>query len=194
MPVNSRVYLADDVWVRPKRLARLDVVVRAAGGNGAPAMGGGGGSALERRSIPLQDIPDEVPVTVGQQGGPSAFGELVCQGGKSGAAGGGGGYGPFRGGAGSSGTGQSVTMAPISMIAGGGGGGSTGGKSGLDLRSGAGPLWPEYIQSGRGGGTNQNGEWPAGGGGRGTTLGGAGVVTVVEYLSETDPIEWEDSE
>lgn len=191
MPINTRAYLADATWERPLRLTRLDVFVRAAGGNGSSARGGGGGSALVRQSIPLQDIPESVSVMVGQQGGASSFGDLICQGGESGANGGTGGYGPFRGGSGKHGAGDSVTMVPISLVAGGGGGGGTGGISGLDLRSGSDPLWPEWIQSGRGGGLNQDGEWPAGGGGRGSTIGGAGVVTLIEYLSETDPISME---
>jgi len=178
-----RQFTDDGVWTKPASLVYMRVIVISAGGGGSSTRGGGGGGVVEIPDRPRMFWPDAATITVGKggagDGGYSEFEGVRVPGGKSGANGGAGAAAIIRGGAGSTGTGESTTSAPRSLLSGGGGGGVTGGTSGLGFRDGGTLLYAGVLQCGSGGGVGP-GEWPAGGGGRGGYAGADGCVTIIE--------------
>ncbi|MFC9874890.1 hypothetical protein [Nocardia salmonicida] len=196
MRTELRVYTENDVWTQAPRLQGIELVGRSAGGSGSATVGGGGGAAiLTPKRIRAADLPLTVSVIVGAPGssggagGDTSFGDIVVPGGQGGSTGGKGGLlAGMRGGAGGTAgqPGESVSSAPVRLLAGGGGGagsGSTGGRSGLVPAGGTSPAFWQHGQSGGGGNSGAAGGFPAGGGGAGA-LGAAGCLTIIEYYWE----------
>lgn len=209
---SVHVFTADGLWHKPARLVHVRLILAGAGagGYGPPgwidsASGGGGGAAVQSEWIRASELPDTVEVVVGgsarnTDGGDSRFLDFRAPGGTVGAQWndpGRGGLAPWRGGDGGAPNqdGESMSLIPITMLAGGGGGagsgGAWGGQSGGNFlidgsQSGTAPLlMPGLLQCGPGGSIHQPATWPAGGGGA-MQAGAAGVVTVIEttYVME----------
>ncbi|WP_378736096.1 hypothetical protein [Nocardia brasiliensis] len=193
-----RLYSANGTWHKPTDLESIEIIVRAGGGGGNATDGGGGGAAVHPRRIRASQLPDTIAITVGpggdlgNDGGTTAFGDLITAPPGLGADHGGtGGPSYIRGGngGGPGQPGESVTSGVVALLAGGGGGagsGSTGGASGLVPAGTSRPVLWEAGQSGGGGHDRRPGGFPAGGGGAGAH-GAAGLLTLIEYLFEPPP-------
>lgn len=182
-------------------------------GTGNGYGGGAGGASKTQRRIAARDLPATVAVTIGPagvggnsssrngtDGGDCLFGTFLRVGGGKGArttSAGVGGEGIYRGGNGGNpgSAGQSKPLRPsdyLSAPGGGAGGGSTGGSSGAVPPNTSLPILWQTTQSGGGGNSGTSGGMPGGGGGGGQApsvpagSGGAGCITVIEYLYDEE--------
>jgi hypothetical protein len=84
MTTDVQRFEKDSTWIKPRGAVRVDVALK--GGDGAPVaprdgtvsmsvenIVGANGAELATRSFAADDLPDEMPVKVGQPGGYAVF-------------------------------------------------------------------------------------------------------------------------